>query len=447
MLSFDRFIDRRAFLQYTAAGAATAALLPGVAPAQGRRPNLLYIMSDDLGYADLSFTGRTDYRTPVLDALAREGMSFTQAYTAAPVCTPTRVALATGRYPARTPVGLYEPLTRQPIGLPADPPTLSRLIKQQGYETGLIGKWHLGVLPEFHPFRHGYDEFYGFLGGAADYHSHIDTETLKDFFYDGEKPAKAEGYLTDLFTDRAVRFVTRERRAPFFLNLEYNAPHWPWQAAGDPPYTQDTGVAHWRAGGSPATYAKMVESMDAGVGKVLEALRRRRLERDTLVIFTSDNGGEKFSQMGPYSHGKMTLYEGGLRVPAFARWPGVIRAGSSSDQVMVTQDWTATLLAVAGAKADPRAPLDGIDLQPALKGGRSVPRDLYWRLTQRAQYKAMRSGDWKYLVIGKEEFLFDLSADRGETKDLKGDHPEVFARLKKAYAEWELTVLPPVLLD
>lgn len=441
-------MNRRSFLQRAASGAVLWGSLPAwaTAPRPPARPNLLYIMSDDLGYGDLSFTGRTDYRTPVLDAFARAGVSFTQAYTAAPVCTPTRVALATGRYPARTTAGLYEPLTTQRIGLPADPPTLARLIKGQGYQTALIGKWHLGFLPEFHPFRHGYDEFYGFLGAAADYHSHIDTETLEDFFYDGDQPAKAEGYLTDLFTQRAVRFISRERRAPFFLNLEYNAPHWPWQAPGDPPYP-DTANTDWRAGGSPETYAQMVERMDQGIGKVLDALHRRGLDRDTLIIFTSDNGGEKFSQMGPFSRGKMTLYEGGLRVPALARWPGVIRAGGTSDEVCITQDWTATLLALAGAAPDPRAPLDGIDLQPAWLGGRPVPRDLYWRLTQRAQYRAMRSGDWKYLATAKDEFLFDLSTDPGEARDRKAERPDVLARLKNAYAAWERGVLPPIPLD
>jgi arylsulfatase A-like enzyme len=432
-------ISRRDFL-HAGAGAALGALSPAWPRLQGRRPNLLYIMADDLGYADTSFTGRTDYRTPALDTIAREGIAFSQAYTSAPVCTPTRVALHTGRYPARTIAGLYEPLTIQDIGLSADPPTLARLIKAQGYETALIGKWHLGLVPEFHPFRHGYDEFFGFLGAAADYRSHIDSETRRDYFYDGEKPARAEGYLTDLLTDRAVRFIGRRRSGPFFLNLEYSAPHWPWQAPGDPPYPH----ANWRDGGSPATFAKMVERMDDGVAAVLDALRRHGQERDTLVIFTSDNGGEQFSQMGPFSHGKMTLYEGGIRAPAFARWPAVIRAGTTSDQVCVTHDWTATLLALAGAVADPHAPLDGIDLRPAMRGGPAVSRELFWRITQRRQYKAMRSGDWKYLATAEEEFLFDLAADTGETKDAKADHPELLARLKGAYAEWERAVLPPI---
>jgi arylsulfatase A-like enzyme len=379
-------IDRRTFLQQAAAAAALGALAPGCsASVQQRRPNLLYIMSDDLGYGDLGITGRTDYDTPVLDALAREGVRLTQAYCAAPVCTPTRVALNTGRYPARTRAGLFEPLTTSPDGLLPRPKTIARLLRDAGYETALVGKWHLGLLPQFHPLRHGYDEFFGFLGAAADYSSHIDTETLDSRLHDGERPVKVDGYLTDLFTDRAVKFITRRRTRPFFLNLEYNAPHWPWQAPGDPPYPDSL---RWVKGGSPQVFARMVQSLDDGIGKILAALRQAGVERDTLVIFTSDNGGERFSRMGPFSHGKMTLYEGGLRTAAFARWPEVIPANSTTDQVAITMDWTATLLGRAGAHADAGPPLDGIDLAPAITGvAKPLPRDLYWRISQRRRRK------------------------------------------------------------
>ena len=438
-------IDRRTFLKYSALTAAAAGLANGCVSSIGRarsRPNLLFIMSDDLGYADLSVTGRTDYRTPILDALAREGVMLSQYYAAAPVCTPTRVALNTGRYPARVRVGLFEPLTTSPDGLLPTPKTLARLIKDQGYETGLIGKWHLGIPSEFHPLRHGYDEFYGFLGAAADYSSHLDTEMLEPEFLDGDTPVKVEGYLTDLFTERAVRFIKKERSAPFFLNLEYNAPHWPWQAPGDPPYPDSL---RWAKGGSPATYAAMIQRLDEGIGQVLTALKESGKERDTLVVFCSDNGGERFSQMGPFSHGKMSLYEGGLRVPAFARWPGVIPPNTTTDQVSITMDWTATLLARAGATAERSAPLDGIDLLPVLTGsGRSQPRDLYWRVFQRNKSKAMRSGDWKYLATTDDKFLFDLQRDPGEKTDLKAQHPDVLTRLEQKYAEWERSVLPPI---
>ncbi|NUO95936.1 MAG: sulfatase-like hydrolase/transferase [Gemmatimonadaceae bacterium] len=446
-------IDRRTFLQRTTAAMALSALSP-LAPLfrAPSRPNLLYIMSDDLGYGDLGVYGRTDYATPVLDALAREGVRLTQAYCAAPVCTPTRVALNTGRYPARMRVGLFEPLTTTDDGLLPEPPTLARLIRDAGYETALIGKWHLGLLPEFHPLRHGYDEFYGFLGAAADYASHVDTETHRVLFQDGHRTVTTPGYLTDLFTERAVQFIRRPRTKPFFLNLEYNAPHWPWQAPGDPPHSDTAragagGGPPAASGGSPATYAKMVRSMDDGIGRILGALRDAGRDRDTLIIFASDNGGERYSDMGPFSHGKMSLYEGGLRTPAFARWPGVIAPNTTTDQVAITMDWTATLLARAGAHADPRAPLDGVDLLPALTGATPVPRDLYWRIFQRAKQKAFRSGDWKYIVAEDGEHLFDLPRDPGEKSDVKDREAPTLAALREGYAAWEREMLPPVPLN
>ena len=194
-------------------------------------------------------------------------------------------------------------------------------------------------------------------------------------------------------------------------------------------------------------YGRMVRSMDDGIGRILAALHASGRDRDTLVIFASDNGGERFSNMGPFSQGKMSLYEGGLRTPAFARWPGVITPNTTTDQVAITMDWTATLLARAGAHADPRAPLDGLDLLPALTGAKPVSRDLYWRISQRAKQKAMRSGDWKYLVTTDGEHLFDLSTDIGEKSDVTAAHADVLATLRSRYAIWERDVLPPVPLD
>jgi len=401
-------------------------------------------MADDLGFADTSLYGRTDYRTPVLDQLAREGVRLTDAYSSAPVCSPTRVALLTGRYPARYAVGLLEPLTTQATGLPADPPTLPRLLRDAGYETALVGKWHLGAPDAYRPGSHGFDVFFGFLGSSDDYVSHVGTESLEHDLWDGTRSVRTGGYLTDLFTDRAVAFIERPRDTAFFLSLQYNAPHWPWQAPGDPVYPDSL---RWKRGGSAETYARMVLSMDDGIGRVLEALRRAGLENDTLVIFTSDNGGEVFSDMGPFANGKMTLWEGGIRVAAFARWPGVIPADTTSRQACATMDWAATLLAAGGAAADARAPLDGIDLMPMLTGGPVVPRDLYWRTFQRTRHKALRSGDWKYLVTEDGARLFDLASDPGETSDLAASRRDDFQRLETLYADWERDMLEPVPLD
>lgn len=447
-------VSRRSFLR-ASAGLAAAATLPrwltacaeSSLPQRTRRtdgPNLLYIMADDLGFADTSIYGRSDYSTPVLDGLAREGVRLTQAYSSAPVCSPTRVALMTGRYPARYPAGLHEPLTTHPLGLDPDPGTLPRLLRDAGYETALIGKWHLGLADEYSPGRHGFDEFFGFRGAAADYVSHVGTETGTHDLWDGERQVRRDGYLTDLFTRRAVEFLTRPRDTAFFLSLQYNAPHWPWQGPGDPAWPDTLG---WKDGGSAGTFARMVRSLDDGIGRVLEALRNAGHENDTLVIFTSDNGGEKFSDMGPHSHGKMTLWEGGIRVAAFARWPGTIPAGTVSDQVAATFDWTATLGTAANVGADPAAPFDGIDIMPQLQGEPAVERKLFWRTFQRSRHRALRTGDWKYLVTEDDSYLFDLVDDPGETNNLRVVEPETFARLEERYREWESGMLEPVPLD
>ena len=438
-------MDRRNFLG-AALGAAAACGLPGAKRELARgteRPNLLLIMADDLGYGDLGFTGRTDYATPAIDRLARDGVTLTQAYSIAPVCTPTRVGLMTGRYPARLPLGLYEPLTVQTIGLPAHPPTLPLLLSDAGYRTALVGKWHLGTTPEFHPLRH-FDEFFGFTDGAVDYASHVGIAVERPDLYDGEQRVAREGYLTDLLSTRAVEFIEGAGAAPFFLNLQYSAPHWPWQAPGDPPYPDSL---RWRGGGSAATYAAMMRSLDDGVARVLDALRRGGLERDTLVVFTSDNGGERYSDMGPFRHSKMSVWEGGIRVAAAARWPAALPAGTRCDQVCTTLDWTATFLAAARAHADPAASLDGIDIRPQLAGAAPVRRELFWRVHQRLQQKAVRSGDWKLIDDQDGRHLFNLANDPGEAHDRSREQPERALRLAQALEAWEATMLPPIPLN
>ncbi len=445
-----RDFDRRTFVG-TLAGAVAALALPSALascsrPLRAARPNVVLIMCDDLGYGDVGFTGATAYATPHIDRIAREGVILRQSYSAAPVCSPTRVALMTGRYPAREALGLLEPLTTHATGLPAEPATLPRLLKDAGYDTALVGKWHLGVAPEYHPLRHGFDEFYGFLGAAVDYASKRDTEYKRVLFHDGETPVEPEGYLTDLLTARAERIIGVERGRPLFLSLQYNAPHWPWQAPGDAAYPDSISS---KDGGSPATFAAMMKSLDDGVGRVLAALEAREIARETLVIFTSDNGGERFSHMGPFSHAKMTVGEGGIRVATAVRWPQVIPASSTSDQVAITMDWTATLLTLAGAT--PPRPLDGIDLVPALFGGATRPRELCWRVTQRRQQKAIRSGDRKFVVDEAGEHLYDLARDPGEKDDLLARTPSDAAPFRGALADalaaWEREMLPPVPLE
>jgi arylsulfatase A-like enzyme len=407
---------------------------------------VLFILADDLGYGDLSCYGRPDYETPVLDRLAEQGLRFTSAYAAAAVCTPTRCAFVTGRYPQRFEVGLQEPLTAisPPVGLPPAQPTIASRLRAAGYETALIGKWHLGWRPDYRPNRHGFDEFYGSLSGALDYFTHVAPDSgepaLPDL-WENDRRVTADGYLTDVFSDRAVEYVLRPRSKPFYLSLHYTAPHSPWEGPADRSTADhgDHGAGPMINGGSLSVYGEMMRSLDEGIGRVLAALRRARLERDTLVIFTSDNGGERYSFNWPFSFQKGYLYEGGIRVPAIVRWPGTVPAATVTEQAAITMDWTATILAAAGAQAD-AAPLDGDNLLPVLRGERDAyDRALFWRTRTRA---AARIGRWKYVQEGNAEHFYDLAVDPGEKSDLKARESAAFADARSRYSAWAAEMLP-----
>jgi arylsulfatase A-like enzyme len=401
------------------------------------------IFADDLGYGDLSHFGRPDYRTPHLDRLAREGLTFTNCYAAASTCTPTRAGLMTGRYPARFSAGLQQPMgwVNDKDGLSPEHPTLGSRLKRAGYRTALVGKWHLGYLPEYGPLKHGFDEFFGIKSGGVDYFTHDGPQGQKDL-WEGTMTVEQTGYLTDLLTSRAIDVISRRDPSPFYLSLHYNAPHWPWEGPTDG--HGSPAKHHFVDGGSAKVYAEMVTSMDRGVGRVMEALNRAGKDRDTLVVFTSDNGGERYSYNWPFSDQKWTLWEGGIRVPAMMRWPGRIEPGGSTDLPAITMDWTATFLARAGlTKVDP--PLDGIDLLPV--AGRSAPagRILYWRQHYpggRPRMVAARRGKWKYLRIAETDHLFDLENDPGEKGDLAAAQPARLAELKSSWARWNAQ-LPP----
>ncbi|HEX6406735.1 MAG TPA: sulfatase-like hydrolase/transferase [Gemmatimonadales bacterium] len=442
--------SRRQFLQSTFAAAAYAAL-PRLRGPSTRPPNILFILADDLGYGDLSCYGRPDYRTPHIDRLAREGLRFTSNYTAAAICTPTRVGLMTGRYPARLSVGLAEPLAYgdNSVGLPPDHPTPASLLKRAGYDTALIGKWHLGYLPEYGPIRHGFDEFYGILSGGVDYFNHTVPSGKLDL-HEGNVTVDQAGYMTDLLTDRAVQYLRRRHAAPFYLALHYTAPHWPWEGPADTAASRryrtvadtvkDRFVKGYADGGSLRTFAGMAERLDQGVGRVLRALEDSGLGRDTFVVFTSDNGGERYSYNWPASDGKGSLHEGGIRVPAIVRWPGRVAAGSVTDQTVITMDWCATMLALGGASADPRYPLDGMDLLPLCQGRPvRMERTLFWRTLEE---DAAREMAWKYLRTGEGELLFDIANDPGERADLAAYQPEKLTRLRTQFRAWNSQMLP-----
>jgi arylsulfatase A-like enzyme len=418
--------------------------LAALAPAP--RPNILFIMADDLGYADLSCYGRRDYQTPHLDRLAAQGVRFTQAYANGCVCSPTRTALFTGRYQYRLPVGLEEPIAnRSPeVGVPPSHPTLSSLFRAAGYHTSLVGKWHLGTRPGTGPLESGYHEFFGYRMGGVDYFTHKSSamHNGKPDLWDGNTTVDRPGYLTDLLADRAEAILKARAkdRQPFLLSLHFSAPHWPWQAPGDAASSaQIANLTHWD-GGSNATYARMVQVMDQRIGRLLQTLEDQKLARNTIVVFTSDNGGERFSDNWPFSGHKAQLLEGGIRVPAIIRWPGHIRPGTTTSQVAITMDWLPTLLAAANLQPDPAYPSDGVNLLPSLNGPLQ-PRTLFWR--HRAdQQRALRQGDWKLLRLRKNSYLFNLAEDPLERANRKAAHPDVFARLNATYDAWNATMLP-----
>ena len=421
----------------------TLATASGAAPAQ-TRPNIVFILADDLGVADLSCYGAPQIRTPAIDRIAAEGARFTQAYANSAVCTASRVALITGRYQYRLPVGLEEPLPYvTPIGLPPAHPTLPSRLKAAGYATYLIGKWHLGPLPNYGPLKSGYDHFYGFRGGALDYFSH--QANGRPDLWDDDRPIRRNGYLTELIGARAVEIVKAQagQSAPLFMSVHFNAPHWPWEGPEDEAESRRIGGAITDLdGGKLATYVRMVEAMDRQIGLILQALEESGQAQNTIVVFTSDNGGERFSNTWPFTGKKSELLEGGLRIPSVVRWPGRIPRGLVSDQTTMLMDWLPTLCAAAGTGPDPNVPSDGIDLLPVLtRAAPAKARTLFWRYKANAQ-RAVRDGDYKALKIGANTYLFNVVDDPLERSNLKHRYADVYARLTAAWNGWNRDMLP-----
>ena len=421
------------------------------------RPNIVFIVADDLGYADLGCYGGRDASfgpvSPVLDGLAARGLKLTQGYSNSPVCSPTRFALMTGRYQYRLRGAAEEPINSKSrgsttLGLPPEHPTLPSLLRDAGYRTALMGKWHLGYPPAFGPLRSGYDEFFGPMSGGVDYFTHCSSTGQHDLYLN-DAEQQEDGYLTDLITDHGLDFVRRmaggaRSGTPFFLSLHYTAPHWPWETRDDEALAQEVkGNLFHLHGGNIDTYRRMIHHMDEGIGRLMDLLRAEGLERDTLVVFTSDNGGERFSDNWPLVGGKMDLTEGGIRVPWIAHWPAVIAPGSTSTQTCMTMDWSATMLDAAGAPAAASHPLDGRSLMPLLRD--ATWRDdqpLFWRMNHRGQ-RAMRHGPWKYLRVDGHDYLFHLEGDERERANLAPIAPERLAAMVQAWEAWEAT-MPPI---
>ena len=426
---------------------------PAAAPAS--RPNIVLILTDDLGYGDLGSYGAPDARTPHLDSLAREGVRLTDAYANGAVCSPTRAALISGRYQQRSRLEWVLANADRERGLPVTGTSLPALLKQRGYATALFGKWHLGFTPAFGPNAHGFDEFFGFMSGAVDYWTHRGGDDRPDLF-ENSTPVETPNYLTDEITRKAVTFIDRHAAGPFFVEVAYNAVHWPFEPPDRPPSDTDrqqpTRLYQGPDDPVPPTrqdYLKMLERADQGVGEIIAALNRHGLAANTLVIFTNDNGGEWLSRNEPFFHHKATLWEGGIRVPLIMRWPGRLPKGVVSPQAAITLDLTASILAAAGASLPPGFRPDGIDLIPILEGRRPViDRQFFWRIAQPdRQQKAVRSGRWKLVVDGSgkvaaisEKLLFDLREDPGERHDLAARHPDRVVQLTRLLADWEADV-------
>ncbi|MFB3902154.1 MAG: sulfatase-like hydrolase/transferase [Acidobacteriota bacterium] len=407
----------------------------------GRAPNVVLIVADCIGYGDIGPHGVPDIRTPGIDRLAREGIRLTDAYAAAPICSPSRASLLAGRYSQRFGMELNVQNTKDSVGLPAAENTLARRLKNAGYATAAFGKWHLGYDPASRPKTHGFDEFLGILDWTVDNYSH------KTFFgepglYESATPVEKQGYLPKMIADRAVQFIDQHKTQPFFIYLSYHTALPPYQRPGHPEDVRDQDT--WRRG-NRQDYAAMVECVDQGVVRTLEALDRNRLIDNTLVIYTHDHGGEALSRGEPFFHGIATLWEGGLRVPCLLRWPGHVPAGAISPQVSVNMDLTATILAAAGQLPPADKSLDGIDLLPILSGKSPVvDRSLFWRINfPRRTQKAVRSGKWKYVFDVHAHMLFDMETDPSERHNVAYQQPEVMARLRAALAQWEAELPAP----
>lgn len=424
----------------------------GIQQSPPDRPNVVLIMTDDAGYSDLGSYGAPDIRTPNIDSLARDGVKLTDFYANAMSCTPTRAGLISGRYQQRYGIEFVIPppdIAGSDRGLPALPHSLPLLMKQNGYATALVGKWHLGYKPEFSPRAHGFDVFFGYKSAAIDYYTHFTTRAGEGAqfvapqpdLWEGDALIQQDGYMTDLIARRSVEFIRQNAARPFFIDVAFNAPHSPFQPPGRPAGTAAPADA------TRADYAAVMERVDRGVGEILQTLRAHGLERNTIVIFTNDNGGVWLSHNAPLFHRKFSAWEGGIRVPAVLRWPGRIPAGTVSAQVGITMDLTASILAATATPIPPDARLDGINLFPVLeRKAAPVERTLFWRTAGPSpvnmNQKAVRSGDWKLMIDGaaSRSFLFNVKDDPGERDDWFARRQDIARRLQQLLSEWERDV-------
>lgn len=423
-----------------------------------RRPNIIVILADDAGYADFGFTGCEDIETPHLDSLAKEGVACTQGYVTASVCCPSRMGLITGRNQQRFGAECNVPVSPTPghseedLGLETSEATIADLLKRSGYATMALGKWHLGELPQYHPNRRGFDEFYGFLGGGRSYWPRdLPPDSAERILRNHEPVDEQEDitYLTKDLTDAAIDFIEEKKDDPFFIYLAYNSPHAPLEAPKE--YLQQFAGIKSR---KRQTYLAMQKCMDDNIGRVLRKLAELDLKKDTLIFFLSDNGGTGWpSSNKPFRGNKGSYWEGGIRVPYIVCWPGHLPAGLKYDKAVSSLDILPTSLAAARSDAAPPKPLDGVNLLPYLAGEKAGdPHDmLFWRLWR---VSACRSGKWKLLKVAENPLkkdrklfyplqLFNIEEDPYETRDLAGQHPEVVQELAKRLDDWDAKMEEP----
>ena len=446
----SRSISRRTFLAQGSLAAGFLGLHPNglrdvLSPSDhgaGRKPNIILIVADDLGYGELGCQGNKAIPTPNIDSIARNGVRFTQGYVSAPLCSPSRAGLLTGRYQQRFGHEFNPGPTTDSssdFGLPLTETLLPARLKELGYRTGMVGKWHLGFKPEFHPMKRGFDEFFGFLGGA---HSYVLEGNKANAILRGTEPVDEKEYLTDAFAREAVSFIERHQSQPFFLYLPFNAVHMPLQAIQKYldrfPNINDE---------KRRTYAAMTSAMDDAVGRVLAKLQEYKLEENTLLFFTSDNGGPTpttTSSNKPLRGYKAQVLEGGIRLPFMVQWKGNLPAGKVYDHPVVSLDIHPTAFVAAGGSVSAEMKFDGVNLVPFLKTkGSAKPHEtLCWRMGEK---RAIRHGDWKLVKEqGEKEWsLYNLAEDIGEEKNLSAKMPEKVSQLGKLFDEWESQLAEP----
>jgi len=411
-------------------------VITGTSQEKSNQPNIILIMADDLGYGDLSGYGSDYIHTPVLDNMASEGIKFTDYHSNGAVCTPTRAALMTGNYQQKAGLEgvIYVQEEKRIYGISPTQKTMPEIFKDAGYTTGMFGKWHLGYNKEYNPTNHGFDEFYGYVSGNVDYISHRDGINIYDWWHNTEL-SYDEGYVTDLITDEALKFMESNKEHPFFLYLPHEAPHFPYQGRHDKADRlpgQDF-EGHGSRKDKIQAYKEMVEIMDENIGRIFEKLKELNLDKNTFVLFCSDNGATKLGNNGNLNGFKSSLWEGGHRVPAIAWYPSKIKSGKVSDDTVLSMDVLPTLLSIANISTDHK--FDGMDFSKTLFTNKKLKnRSIFWRY--RNQWVA-REGDWKYLKIKDQEYLFNLQRDVQEQTDLKEEKPEKFGYLKSLMNIWE----------